>query len=61
VFIAFGTDVEVLFQIFLPDDLAATLTLHPQAFGADLFLARGVEFGGFAFKPSHKKKLLISD
>ena len=54
VLVALRTDVHVLFQILLPDDLPAVLTLHPQPFGADFFLARSVQLTGFAFKPSHK-------
>ena len=52
--VALGTDVEVLFQVFLPDDLPAVLTLYPQALGADFLLARGIQFAGLSFEPRHK-------
>ena len=45
--------VQILFQIFLPDNLPAVLTLHPQPFGTNRLLARSVEFPGFALEPSH--------
>jgi hypothetical protein len=34
-------DVQVGVEVFLPDDLAAVLTLHPQAFRPDTFLRGG--------------------
>jgi len=55
--ITFRADVQILFEIFLPDDLAALVALHPQSFGADFFLARSVELTGLAFEPSHKAVL----
>ena len=51
--VALGADVKVLVEIFLPDDLAALVALHPEAFGLDLFLARSVEVYGFSLKPCH--------
>ena len=39
VLLALRTNVEVLLEILLPDDLAAVLTLHPQPLGAHLLLA----------------------
>ena len=54
VFAAFGANILVLFQIFLPDDLPATFTLHPQPFGAHLLFARSVKITGLSFEPSHK-------
>jgi hypothetical protein len=59
VLVALRTHVHILFQILLPDDLPAVLTLHPQPFGLDALLSRSVELAGFAFEPSHKKKFLI--
>src|SRR5208337_3372850 len=53
VLLALGADVQILFQVFLPDNLPAALTLHPQPFSADFLLARSVQFAGFAPKPSH--------
>src|SRR6185312_4601473 len=50
---ALGADVQVLFKIFFPDDLAAILTLYPQAFSADFFLARTFQLTGLAFEPGH--------
>ena len=55
VFAALRTYVQVLFKIFLPNDLPAALTLHPQTFGANFFFARSVQFTGFSFEPSHRK------
>ena len=51
--VAFRADVEIVLQILLPDDLAAAVTLHPEAFGAHLLFARSVEFTGLAFEPGH--------
>ena len=51
--LALGADVPVLVQVFLPDHLAAAVTLHPQTFGAYAFLARGFQLRVFAFKPGH--------
>jgi hypothetical protein len=39
VFVALGTDVEILFEVFLPDDLAASFALYPESFGLNLLLA----------------------
>ena len=51
--LALGADVEILVEIFLPDDLAAAIALHPQAFGADFFLAASLDLGTFALEPGH--------
>ena len=51
--LAFGANVEILVEIFLPDDLAAAIALHPQAFGADFFLAASLDLGTFALEPGH--------
>ncbi len=51
--VALGTNVEVVFKVFFPDDLAAAVTLHPQAFGANFLFARAVQLTGLAFEPSH--------
>jgi hypothetical protein len=51
---ALGANILVLLQIFFPDDLAATLTLHPQAFGADILFARSVQLAGLSSEPSHE-------
>src|SRR5258706_7192665 len=50
----FRTHVQILFQVFFPDDRPAALTLHPQAFGANSLLPRRLEFPGFTLEPSHK-------
>ena len=52
-FVALWADVEVVLEIFFPDDLATVVTLHPETFGAHLALAGGVEFTGLAFEPCH--------
>jgi hypothetical protein len=59
VFFALGTHIQVLFQVLLPDNLPAAVTLYPQAFGADFLLARGFQFAGLSFEPSHRKKSLM--
>src|SRR5579864_5576202 len=51
--LAFRADVQVLLQIFFPDDLPATFTLYPQPFGADFLLPRRIQFAGLSLKPSH--------
>jgi len=37
--VALGADVEVLVEIFLPDDLAALVSLDPEALSLDTLLA----------------------
>src|SRR5437764_7193336 len=54
VLVALRTHLHVFFEIFLPDDLAALFTLHPQSFGANFLFARGVQLRRFALKPSHR-------
>src|SRR5208282_1258060 len=54
---ALRAHVQVVFQIFLPYDLPAALTLHPQAFGANRLLSRIVQIPRLALKPSHKSVL----
>src|SRR5438309_1402830 len=54
VFFALRTHVQVLFQVLLPDNLPAAVALYPQPFGADFLLARGIQFAGLSFEPSHK-------
>src|SRR5438128_1096560 len=51
-----GATLKILVQSFLPDDLAATLTLQPQAFGANALFpfARAFVHPGFLpGKPRH--------
>jgi hypothetical protein len=50
--VALGADVQVVFQLFLPDDLPAAFTLDPEAFRANAFLVGRLDFTGFPFKPS---------
>src|SRR5271166_6101664 len=52
--LALGADVQVLVEVFLPDDLAALVTLDPEAFCLDAFLPRSVEVAVFPLKPCHK-------
>jgi hypothetical protein len=52
--IAFGANVQIIFQIFFPDDLPAMLTLYPQALGPDFLFARGIQFAGLSLEPRHK-------
>jgi hypothetical protein len=52
--VALGTNVEVIFNVFLPDNLTAAFTLDPQPLGTDFLLARSVQLAGFSFKPGHK-------
>jgi len=37
--VALGADVEVLFEVFLPDDLPALVSLDPEALSLDTLLA----------------------
>jgi hypothetical protein len=55
VLVALGADVEILFEVLFPDNLAAAVTLHPQAFGADFLFAGSVKFAGLSLEPSHRK------
>src|SRR5579872_4024725 len=51
---AFRTNLEVVFQRFAPDDLAAMLALKPQTLGADAPLAFfGLECRFVAGEPCH--------
>ena len=52
---ALGANVQVVFQVFLPDDLPATFTLYPQAFGANFLFAGRIQFDGLSFEPGHKQ------
>src|SRR5580658_38901 len=56
VFVALRTDVEIVFQVLFPDNLAAAVALYPQAFGAYSFLARRVQLPGLSLEPSHKEQ-----
>src|SRR5580700_7735175 len=51
--VALGANLQIVFQVFLPDDLPATVTLHPQPLGTDFLLARGIQLAGFSFEPGH--------
>ncbi len=51
--LALGADVQVLIELFLPDDLAAALALDPQAFRANALLARRFQLAAFSFEPGH--------
>jgi hypothetical protein len=53
VLIAFGADVQIVFQVLFPDDLPAVLTLYPQSLGADFLFARSIELAGLSFEPNH--------
>src|SRR5258708_40144293 len=53
-FVALRADVEIVFEVLLPDNLAAFVTLHPQALGAYLLLARSVSLAGLSLEPCHK-------
>src|SRR5215469_821043 len=48
---AIRADVEVLVEVFLPDNLATAVALDPEALGAHTFFASGIGRTGFAFKP----------
>jgi hypothetical protein len=52
--------VEVVFQIFLPDDLSALVALHPKPFGLHLLLAARIELLLFPLKPAHALSFKIS-
>src|SRR5467141_35858 len=54
VFVALRADVEIVFEVLLPDNLPAFLTLHPQPLGAYLLLARSIQLTGLSLEPSHK-------
>jgi hypothetical protein len=54
--LAFGADVEIGFEIFLPDDGAAAGALGPQAFGFHRALIGGdgvIDRFFFALEPGH--------
>jgi hypothetical protein len=51
--VALGTHVEILVEVFLPNDLATLVALDPKALGLDALLARGVEFAVLSLKPCH--------
>jgi hypothetical protein len=53
VLVALGANIQIFFDVFFPDDLAAVLTFDPQTFGADILLPRIVHFAGLSFEPSH--------
>src|SRR5208282_6081311 len=54
VFAALWADVEILFQVLLPDNLAAAVTLNPQPLGAHSLLARSVQLTRLSLEPSHR-------
>jgi hypothetical protein len=47
-------DMEILVEVFLPDDLAALVALDPEALGLYPLLARSVELTVFSLKPCHR-------
>src|SRR5262249_20191781 len=47
-------NIHIFFEVFFPNNLAAVLTLHPQALGADRLLARGLQLTGLPLEPSHR-------
>jgi hypothetical protein len=49
---AFGADLEIGFELGLPDGLAAAVALGPEAFGADA-IGAGLKFVVFAPEPGH--------
>jgi hypothetical protein len=54
--VAFGADFPVGFEIFLPDDGAATAAFDPHAFGNNPAFADGrgiLDWFFLALKPSH--------
>ena len=51
--LAFRADMQILVEVLLPDDLAATVTLHPQPFSADLLFPRIFQIAGLPLKPGH--------
>src|SRR5208282_545662 len=55
VFAALRADVEIVFEVLLPDNLATAVTLHPQPLGAYSLLARSVQLAGLSLEPSHKR------
>ena len=55
--IALGADLQVLFQLFFPDDLAAALAFQKQSFRPYPLLFCRLNFAGFSFKPSQRKIL----
>src|SRR5882762_5923308 len=59
VFVALRADVEIVFEVLLPDNLAAFVTLHPQALGAYFLLARSVQLTGLSLEPSHEKQFSV--
>src|SRR5262249_47010584 len=54
VIVALRANVEIVFQLFFPDDLPAALALHPQAFRAHTLIFRGLDLTGLPLKPSQK-------
>src|SRR6185369_8872435 len=55
VFAALWANIQVVFEVLLPDDLAAAFTLHPQSFGTNLLFARRIHLAGLSLEPSHKE------
>src|SRR4029077_516495 len=53
VLVTLGADVQVVFEVFFPDDLPAILTLHPQPFGANFLFARSIQLTGLSLEPRH--------
>jgi hypothetical protein len=51
--VALGTNVKILFKIFLPNDLATIFTLNPEPLGTDFLLPRGIELSGLTLEPGH--------
>jgi ABC-type microcin C transport system permease subunit YejE len=49
--VALGTDIEVIFELFFPDNLPATFALDPQTFRAHTLLIGLLDFAGFSLKP----------
>jgi len=52
-----GADVQILFKLLLPDDLAAALALLPQALCAHTFIFGRLNLTGLPFKPGQGSPL----
>jgi hypothetical protein len=60
VLVTLRADIQIVFQVLLPDDLPAVVALHPQPLRANLLLARSIQLAGLSSKPSHKRQSLVA-
>jgi hypothetical protein len=51
--VTFRTNVQIFFQLFFPNDLAAIFTPRPKTLGADVLFFTLFQFRRFPLKPAH--------